>query len=81
MLGPLPPLYRLLVALAALAVFVGVGAWVTFTIAGPTVLTSTGASIGAGIGAIVALLLLHDFSHPHRRLQPRHARSRTQRPL
>ena len=80
MLGPLPPLYRLLVAMAALAVSVGVGAWVTIRIAGPRVLTSAGASIGAGIGAIVALLLLHDFSHP-RRLQPRQARSRTQRPL
>jgi uncharacterized membrane protein len=81
MLGPLPPLYRLIVALSALAVFVGVGAWVTYTVAGPSVLTSMGASIGAGIGAIVAMLLLHDSSHPGRHLQPRHARSRTQRRL
>jgi hypothetical protein len=61
-LGPLPPLYRFVVTLTALAVCMGAGAWVTIALPG-TLLASTGAGIGAGIGMVVVLLLLHDFSH------------------
>ena len=32
MLGPLPPLYRLIVSVLALLSFVGVGAWLAFTL-------------------------------------------------
>ncbi len=72
MLGPLPPLYRVVVALCALGVFVAAGAWITFTVSGPLLASAgagAGAGFGAGIGGVVALLLLHDFSGapaPHR---------------
>ena len=77
MLGPLPPLYRAVVALCALALFGGLGAWVSFRLDGP-LLASTGAQLGAMVGALVALLLLHDFSQ-QRRLRPQHARHRSSR--
>jgi Na+-transporting methylmalonyl-CoA/oxaloacetate decarboxylase beta subunit len=60
-LGPLPKLYRLVVAVAALLVFVGVGAWAAFLLAYP-VLISVGASIGLGLGTVCAYLLLHQPS-------------------
>lgn len=60
MLGPLPPFYRVFVALCALLVFVGIGAWLAAVLPVSTV-ASTGAGIGLGIGAIVVILLLHDF--------------------
>jgi uncharacterized membrane protein YccC len=75
-LGPLPPLYRAVVALCALALFGALGAWLSFRVAGP-LFASTGAQLGAAVGALVALLLLHDFSQ--RRLRPQHARHRIQR--
>lgn len=69
MLGPLPIVYRVIVALSALAAFAGLGAWLAIDVAGPA-LASTGAGLGLGIGAVVVLLLLHDFEHreghPHR---------------
>ncbi len=75
MFGPLPRLYRAVVALAALAVFVAGGAWLAVTLPVP-LLAGTGAGVGAGVGVVVALLLLHDFSHVSR-LQPRQARVTT----
>lgn len=76
MLGPLPPLHRVLVALCAIALFVAGGAWVTFALTGP-LLAATGAGVGLGIGAVVVLLLLHD--RQPRRLRAQHVRSRTHR--
>lgn len=73
MLGPLPPLYRMVVAVCALLAFVGLGAWLAVTLPIP-LLASAGAGIGAGIGVIVVLLLVHD---PHR--QPTAQRLRTSR--
>lgn len=79
MLGPLPPLYRAFVALSVLALCVAGGAWLTFTLTGP-LLAATGAGVGAGIGGVVALLLLHDVTST-RRLRPQQARHRAQRRL
>ena len=66
MLGPLPPAYRIVVAASALLAFVGLGAWVTFSFSGP-LLASMGAGVGAAIGVLATVALLHDFSHPHAR--------------
>lgn len=60
MLGPLPPLHRLIVSACALVACVGFGAWLTYTLPGP-LLAPAGAGIGAGIGMVATLLLLHDF--------------------
>jgi hypothetical protein len=59
-LGPLPPIYRIIVSTCVLVAFVGVGAWLTYTLPGPF-LAPAGAGIGAGIGMVVVLLVLHDF--------------------
>lgn len=72
MLGPLPKLYRVVVSIAALLVFVGVGAWTAFMLPYP-ILVSAGASVGLGVGAVCAYLLLHE---PHSSVQPDHVRRR-----
>lgn len=77
MLGPLPRLYRAVVAVSALVVFVAAGAWIAVSLP-VRFLAGTGAGIGAGIGVVVALLLLHDFSR-RSRLRPRHVHVRSQR--
>ncbi|HEU4515397.1 MAG TPA: hypothetical protein VFR87_19985 [Nocardioidaceae bacterium] len=58
MLGPLPKVYRVLVAVTALLVFVGGGAWAAYTIPYP-ILISAGAGVGLAVGAAAAYLLLH----------------------
>lgn len=73
MLGPLPKAYRLVVAVSALAAFMGLGALVGYRL--PLIpVPGTGAGIGAAVGVAAALLLLHDF---HTRRQPQHARLRS----
>ena len=72
MLGPLPTKYRVIVAASALVAFIGLGAWITFTLSGP-LLPGGGAGIGAALGLVAVLLLLHDSSH---RSHPRVARAR-----
>lgn len=62
MLGPLPQVYRFIVSVIALAVFVAGGAWAAFMLPFP-ILVSVGASSGLAIGAICVFLLLHDFHH------------------
>lgn len=64
MLGPLPTLYRVIVATIALLAFVGIGVWITLVLP-ESFVPHMGASLGAGIGAIAVLLLLHDTHHPH----------------
>lgn len=66
MLGPLPKVYRVLVAVTALLVFVGGGAWAAYTIPYP-ILISAGAGVGLAVGVAAAYLLLHS-SGP--RVQP-----------
>ena len=69
-LGPLPRLYRIIVSVIALAVFVAGGVWAAYTFPYPR-LVSVGASIGLAVGADCAFLLLHDnhrtqSAHIHR---------------
>ena len=64
MLGPLPKLYRILVALTALLVCAVGGAWAAFMIPYP-ILLSAGASVGLAVGAGITYLLVHGTgSHP-----------------
>lgn len=58
MLGPLPKLYRVVVALAALLVCAAAGAWSAFMLPYP-VLVGAGASVGLAVGVACAYLLLH----------------------
>ena len=61
MLGPLPPLYRWVVAVLALVASAGVGAWLAIMLTSPlTDGAAAGAAIGAVLGAVVVMLLLHD---------------------
>ena len=59
MLGPLPPLYRWVVAVCALTAFVGLGAWAAYYLPVP-LLVQGGAVVGAVVGTLVVLLLVHD---------------------
>ena len=70
MLGPLPPLYRLIVSVLALLAFVGVGAWLAFTLP-VAVIAPTGAMIGAVLGALVVLGMLHEDAPPPSRVRAR----------
>lgn len=72
MLGPLPKLYRVVVTLAALVVFVAVGGWATLMLPYPE-LVAVGASVGLGLGAVIAYLLV--YASP----QPRDVRRRRRR--
>jgi hypothetical protein len=71
-LGPLPKLYRVVVSLAVLLVFIGGGAWAAFMLPYP-ILVSAGASVGLGIGAVCAYLLVHQSRAS---AQPHHVRRR-----
>lgn len=67
MLGPLPKLYRVVVSLTALLLFVSAGAWAAFMLPYP-ILVSVGASVGLAVGAACTYLLLHQSrprAHPH----------------
>lgn len=64
MLGPLPRLYRIIVSVIALAVFVAAGAWAAYTFPYPR-LVSVGASIGLAVGAMCAFFLLHQTHGSH----------------
>ena len=61
MLGPLPFLYKVVVATCVLLAFVGTGAWVALALSLP--LPVSGAGIGAACGLLVAALLLHRSPH------------------
>ena len=63
MLGPLPRIYRLIVAVAALLLFVGAGAFAAYALPYP-ILVSAGASVGLAVGAIAAYLLVHPHQQP-----------------
>ncbi len=70
MLGPLPLLHRWLVCALALLACVGAGAWLAATLPGPVV-AATGAGIGAALGLVVVLLVLHDERVPPEAGRPR----------
>lgn len=60
MLGPLPRLYRSLVATAALIVFIAGGLWLAQILPLPV----GGLLLGGVAGVLIAFILVHDF---HRR--------------
>ena len=62
MLGPLPRLYRVIVSVIALAVFVAGGVWAAIMMPF-AILVSVGASSGLAIGGLCAFFLLHEFHH------------------
>lgn len=63
MLAPLPSLHRLILVFATLVVGLAVGAWLGLV---PEVPVRVGAGLlaGAGLGLLVAFVLVHDFHHP-----------------
>lgn len=63
MLGPLPLLYRVVVATVGLLAFVGLGAWTAHVVPAP-LLPGLGAAAGAGLGALAVTALLHGSSSP-----------------
>jgi hypothetical protein len=58
-LGPLPPIYRIIVSACTLLLFAGLGAWISYLMP-ETQLAEIGTGIGLGLGAIAVLLLVHD---------------------
>lgn len=63
MLGPLPPLYRLTIALLAVGLLAALGAWLGHLTTVPF-LPHTGALAGGAAGVLIAGLLTHE---PRRR--------------
>jgi hypothetical protein len=61
-LGPLPRLYRVLLIIVSVVVFLVAGAWVGHLSAVPVPIAA-GALLGAVAGLAVAWALLHDFHH------------------
>jgi len=66
MLGPLPRLYRSLVATAAFVVFIACGVWLAQMLPLPV----GGLLLGSVAGVLIAFVLVHDFhqrrTHPVR---------------
>lgn len=74
MLGPLPALHRLVVALGVVAVFLGLGVWLGVD-PGIRIDLRVGLVAGTAAGLVLAFALLHDF---HRRqARPVRVRRRT----
>ena len=67
MLGPLPRLYRSLVATAAFIVFILCGVWLAQMLPLPV----DGILLGSVAGVLIAFVLVHDFHQ--RRAQPARA--------
>ena len=63
--GSAPPALPLLVSLLALVACIGAGAWLAFTLPVP-VLATSGAAIGAALGVVLVILVLHDGDGPAR---------------
>ena len=72
MLGPLPPLHRFVLVLAALLVCLGLGFWVG-TVPEVPLNLRVGLLAGAGVGVAAAFALVHDF---HDRQRPARVRRR-----
>lgn len=56
-MGPLPPLYRLLIAGLVVLLSLGTGVW----LAEHLELPAGGFGVGLGAGSLIAFLLVHDF--------------------
>lgn len=75
MFGPLPTLHKIVMALAALVVFTGIGLWVGVMPEIP-LNVRVGLLSGTGVGVAAAFALVHDF----RERQSRPARVRRRLP-
>lgn len=64
MLGPLPRMYRIVVAVTAVTICAAGGVWAAFMLPYP-ILSSIGASIGLAVGALCAFVLLHQRADDH----------------
>ena len=62
MLGPLPPIYRVVVSVCTLLSFAGLGAWISYLMPDKE-LAEIGTGIGLGLGVVAVLLLLHDSTN------------------
>jgi len=70
-LGPLPPMYRIVVAVAAVCVFVALGAWAAAMLP-VRLVAGVGAATGAGLGLVAMYLLLRESGRdPARVRRPR----------
>lgn len=66
MLGPLPPLYRVVVSVVVIGLFVALGAWSAFMLP-IEVVAGLGVAAGAAVGGLAIYVLMHDFqSQPAR---------------
>jgi hypothetical protein len=65
MLGPLPPLHRLVLVLAALLVCLGLGFWMG-TVPEVPLNLRVGLLVGGAAGAAAAFALVHDSHHRQR---------------
>ena len=75
MLGPLPRMYRIIVSIVALVVFVAGGAWAAYVLPYPFLL-SVGAGVGLAIGGLCTFFLLHEFHDPRQPSRIRHTHPR-----
>lgn len=75
MLGPLPMFYRVAVSICALCAFVGLGIWGAAKLS-VAFLPLAGAGVGAALGVIAVLVLLHDFDGARSRAPVRDDRPR-----
>jgi hypothetical protein len=57
-LGPLPRMYRYIVSVIALAVFMAGGVWAAYAVPYP-ILLSAGAGVGLALGGLATFFLLH----------------------
>ncbi len=74
MLGPLPPLYRVVVSVCTLLAFAGLGAWLSYQLR-ESQLGEIGLGIGLGLGVAAVLLLVHDSTPDGRRHAPVRSRA------
>jgi hypothetical protein len=77
-LGPLPPFYRVTVAVCTFLAFVGLGLWAALLMP-ETVFASIGTGLGAGLGVVAVFLVLHDHQHRHEQRQRVRVRLRSPR--
>jgi hypothetical protein len=59
-LGPLPPLHRVVVSVVVIGLFIALGAWSAFMLP-VEVVAGVGVAAGAAVGGLALYVLVHDF--------------------